>query len=398
MTKSLSARPRILFLFSDTGGGHRSAAEAIIEALELQFKGQFSAEMVDIFKQYAPQPLNRLPNWYPYMVRVPEMWGLGYWLSDGHGRARLITNTFWPYVRRAAQQLVQNHPSDLIVSVHPLATAPVLRALGRPRPPFVTVVTDMVSVHALWYHRRTDLCLVATEAARCRALRCGLLPEQVQVVGLPVADRFCQPAGDKTLLRQRLGWPQDRLVVLLVGGGEGMGPLEQTANAIAAANLPLALAVITGRNASLKTRLEGQMRGWPIPAFVYGFVRDMPAFMQAADILVTKAGPGTISEAFNAGLPMLLYSRLPGQEDGNITYVVEQGAGLWAPRSEDIVAALRRWIEHPEQRLRTAQACRRQARPQAARHIARILGSYVGLFQHSPNSEPLPAIPSTSEC
>jgi 1,2-diacylglycerol 3-beta-galactosyltransferase len=105
----------------------------------------------------------------------------------------------------------------------------------------------------------------------------------------------------------------------------------------------------------------------------------MPDFMQAADILVTKAGPGTISEALNAGLPMLLYSRLPGQEDGNVTYVVSEGAGLWTPRPEAIVAALRDWLAVPEQRQQAAAACRRLARPMAARQIARILAQQVNV-------------------
>ena len=377
MNNSAILRPRIMFLFSDTGGGHRSAAEAIIEALELEFDDHFIVEMVDVFKDYAPRPFNRMPDLYPKMVKIPQAWGLGYHLSDGHRRARLITAGAWPYIRRSIQSLVSQHPSDLIVSVHPLATAPTLRALGKNHPPFITVVTDLVSTHALWYHRRTDLCLVPTEAARQRALIHGLKADQVQVVGLPVADRFCQPPGDRQALRAKLGWPQDLPAILLVGGGEGMGPLEKTALAIAEARLPASLVVVAGRNQGLKARLEA--RAWAMPTFIYGFVREMPDFMGAADILVTKAGPGTVSEAINAGLPMILYSRLPGQEDGNVTFVIAEGIGSWAPRPDQIVDALYRWLEHPEQRARAAENCRRVARPQAARQIARILGEKVGI-------------------
>jgi len=366
-----------MFLFSDTGGGHRSATEAIIEALNLQYGDTFSAVMVDVFKDYAPRPLNRMPDLYPTMVKVPQVWGLGYRITNGHRRARLITASAWPYVRRSIRRLVAQHPCELIVSLHPLANAPVLRALGNDRPPFVTVVTDLVTTHALWYHRRTDLCLVPTEEARRRALRFGLRPEQLSVVGLPVADRFCQPPGDQRALREKLGWPQDRLVVLLVGGGDGMGPLEKTARAIARAGLRTTLVIIAGRNQSLKARLDAI--SWPMPTYTYGFVREMPDFMRASDILLTKAGPGTISEALNAGLPMILYSRLPGQEDGNITYVEAEGAGIWAPTPDKIITALRRWIEQPQERERAAEACRRQARPEAARQIAQILADTVGI-------------------
>ena len=141
-------QPNILFLFSDTGGGHRSATEAIIEALHLEYGNQYRTEMVDIFKDYAPPPLKMLPALYPRIVRAPQAWGLGYHLSNGPKRVSVLSASAWPYVRNAYRRLVREHPSDLIVSVHSLANEPVLRALGHERPPFITVVTDLVSVHA----------------------------------------------------------------------------------------------------------------------------------------------------------------------------------------------------------------------------------------------------------
>lgn len=364
-------RPHILFLFSDTGGGHRSATEAIIEALQLEYDEQVTTQMVDIFLDIAPRPLNYLPKWYPYMVRLPELWGFSYRISNGSRRARLIVESAYPYVRRSLHKVIKQNPADMIVSLHPLANDPFLHALGKHRPPFITVVTDLVTTHALWYEKGLDLCLVPTEAAYQRALLAGLKTEQVKVIGLPVADRFCQPIGDKNALRQQLGWPQDHLVVLLVGGGEGMGPIEKTAEAIAEANLPITLVIIAGRNVDLKQRLEA--RQWPMKTLIYGFVHEMPEFMQAADILVTKAGPSTITEALNAGLPIILYSRLPGQEDGNVDYVISEGVGVWAPKTSYIVSALQAWITHPKQLELAAEACCQAARPEAAREIARVL-------------------------
>lgn len=166
-------------------------------------------------------------------------------------------------------------------------------------------------------------------------------------------------------------------MILLVGGGEGMGPLEKTARAIVKAGLPASLAVVTGRNKDLKARLESY--SWPEDTYIYGFVHQMPDFMQAADILVTKAGPGTISEAFNAGLPLILYSRMPGQEDGNVSYVTSQGAGVWAPQPAEIVAALADWLANPGKHRQAAAAARRLARPQAAREVAHLLAAQVGI-------------------
>jgi 1,2-diacylglycerol 3-beta-galactosyltransferase len=283
----------------------------------------------------------------------------------------------WPYIRKAAYRLIEEHPCDLYVSVHPVVNAPMLRALGPDDPEYITVVTDLVSTHAFWYHHLADRVLVPTEPARQRGLMHGLQPDQVEVVGLPVADRFCHPTDSRRTTRARLGWPQDLPVILLMGGGEGMGPLEKTANAIASSGLKATLVVVTGHNRRLKARLEDTP--WSLPVFIYGFVREMPEFMLAADVMVTKAGPGTISESFIAGLPIIMYSRMPGQEDGNVTYVVDEGAGIWAPQPEEVVAALHEWLTDPASRCRAVAACHRLARPNASREIANQIARKVGI-------------------
>jgi 1,2-diacylglycerol 3-beta-galactosyltransferase len=371
--------PHIVFLFSDTGGGHRSASEAIIEAIDLEFPNQMTHEMVDLFREYAPPPLNKAPEIYPPLSRLPTAWGFGYRQTNSPRRIRNINNMAWPYIRRSIYRLMEEHPGDLIVSVHPLMNTPVLRTFKKRKHPFITVVTDMVSTHAAWFDSRADLIIVPTESARQNGITCGVPPEKLQVIGLPVADRFCKKNEEPLEIRARLGWPQDIPIILLVGGGEGMGPLEKTAHAIDDAKLEAALVIITGRNRELKTRLE--QRHWKIPISIYGFVHNMPDFMQASNVLVTKAGPGTISEACISGLPIILYSKIPGQEDGNVDYVVNEGAGVWAPEPEQVVATLHSWIKAPELRWQAASACRRIARPQAAREIARILAKHVGVTQ-----------------
>ena len=369
--------PHIIFLFSDTGGGHRSAAEAIIEAVNLEFPNQFHMEMVDIFKEYAPPPLNRAPEIYPPLSRMPSVWQFGYRALDGHKRSKAINDALWPYVSRSIWRLVNENPCDLFVSVHPLVNTPVLHALEHRSQPLVTVVTDLVSTHAFWYDPRATRVIVPTQAARERGLEMGVSPDQIDVIGLPVADRFCQPVGEKNMIREKLGWAQDVPTVVLVGGGEGMGPLEQTAMSINEAALPISLVIIAGRNRKLKAKLERQT--WNVPVYIYGFVRDMPDFMRAADILVTKAGPGTICEAFIAGLPLILYSKLPGQEDGNVSYVIDEKAGVWAPTHDKVVRTIKEWLDDPDKRQHVAETCRKLARPNAAREIARVLASGVGI-------------------
>jgi 1,2-diacylglycerol 3-beta-galactosyltransferase len=127
----------------------------------------------------------------------------------------------------------------------------------------------------------------------------------------------------------------------------------------------------------LKNSLEAQE--WENPTFIYGFTQEMPDFMRAADAIVTKAGPGTIAEALAAGLPIILYAKLPGQEDGNVTYVENSGVGVWAPEPLKVVRTLTRWICRPAERAEVITNCNHAARPDAARLIARTLGEKIGL-------------------
>lgn len=358
----------MLFLFSDTGGGHRSAAQAIIEALEVYFPDQVTTEMLDFFVEYAPPPFDMAVTTYAPMAQVPDLWELGYKLSNGKYRSKLVQDVLWPYIRKAAERLVDEHPCDIFLSVHPIINTPILRTLGAAHKPYIIVVTDMVTTHAFWYNDNATMTLVPTEEAKQRGLEIGMSDAQLQVVGQPIGDKFRRQSESKKRLREKLGLPQDRIIVLMVGGGEGMGPIEETVLAVDQARLDLTMAIITGRNEALKDSLE--QADLQTDAIVYGFVDNMPDLMNAADIILTKAGPGTISEAFTAGLPIVLYSRMPGQEEGNVDYVVEKGAGVWAPYPEQVVTILRYWLDHPDERQKVAKTAKRLARPDASKDIA----------------------------
>jgi 1,2-diacylglycerol 3-beta-galactosyltransferase len=365
---------KIVIFFSDAGGGHRSAGEAIIEALKAQHGVDVQITMVDGLKQYTPYPFNRFPDWYPAMIRGRRMWKYGYDITDGRRRARLPFLLAWPCVRGAIRRMVADHPADVYVAVHWIYLIPLLRVLGRPRPPVITVVTDLISIHAWWCYPHVDMCIVPTQPARNRVVGCGMAAEKVHVVGLPVAARFCQPPGDKAQMRAKVGWGTARPVVLVVSGGDGMGPLYEISQAISASGINCELAVVAGRNLALQKKLQAAT--WNVPVHIYGFVNTMPDLMQVADIIITKAGPGTICEAFNAGLPIVLYDYLPGQEAGNVGYVVDNGAGVFADNPRTVVVALDGWIganARPSALAQVAANSKKLARPEAAKQIAELI-------------------------
>lgn len=363
---------RILFLFSDTGGGHRAAAEAIRDALYLRYENQVRVEMIDVFRAYTPFPFKYMPEMYPWIINYSKTsWGLSYRLTNTKESARLLSRGMYVSIEKGLKRMFREHPADVVVCVHSILTNPSMSALSRAerRPPFITVVTDLVSTHMFWYDKRVDRCLVPTQPAFERGLESGLRPEQMRITGLPVHPRFAQGLKDKASARHELGWDADLPTILMVGGGEGMGPLFKTARAINDANLKCQLVIIAGRNKLLKDKLDTSE--WNQPTHIYPFVTDMPTLMAGADILVTKAGPATISEACIAGLPLILNDAIPGQETGNVDYVVENGAGVFAPSVREVVDAVTDWLAEGKAGLqRRSDNARRLGRPEAVWTIA----------------------------
>jgi 1,2-diacylglycerol 3-beta-galactosyltransferase len=203
-----------------------------------------------------------------------------------------------------------------------------------------------------------------------------LKPEQMRITGLPVHPRFAKALTDKATARAQLGWDPELPAILVVGGGEGMGPIFKTVRAIDSRHMKCQLAVIAGRNQALQDRLFEN--DWNQPTYIYGFVTDMPRLMAAADILVTKAGPATISEACIAGLPMILYDAIPGQETGNVDYVVENHAGVFAPSPRAVAESVEVWLAGGRDGLeRRSHNARRIARPNAVWEIADEVWAYA---------------------
>lgn len=375
MGTSCKQGKRLLFLYANTGGGHRSVARAVERAVRGTY-GNARIQLVDVLEEYAPWPFCQLDHLYPYMTRMKGWpWAIGYHLSNGARRADLIFRSCWPLVRESAQRLLRDHPADVIVCCHYLFNYPILNAVNGTRTPVVTVVTDFIASHAFWFSPGATRYLVPTPEARNQAQGFGIPEGRVSVVGLPVDPEFVSlvdtdPAG----IRRKLGLLPDLPVVLVVGGAEGMGPLKSVCEAIAATNVRAQLAVITGRNEEARADLAEKT--WSLPVRIEGFVENMHEWMRAADLLVTKAGPSTINEALVLGVPMVLSAALPGHERRNVDFVVEAGAGIYAPTPEKVGQAVLRLLGDGAQKVvEMSRAARSLARPDAAWNAAEIIMS-----------------------
>lgn len=408
--------PLVLFLIADTGGGHRSAANALRAAMDLiaaespQFDQPahsagidprllpfsphnlipakwngvmrpWRGDVRDIIQECGRQPLRRSANLYgPTVEKTPRVYA-GFWHATNtratYAALAVVTSSL---LRRGLSELLERMRPDVIVSVHGLLTKPTLRIMRRlgVKVPFITVVTDLVRFHRAWAEPKVDVCTVPTAEARELTIALGMPPEKIKLLGMPIHPKFCLPPAERATTLTALGLDPERFTVLLVGGGEGMGSLGEAARAVAHARLPVQMIVVTGRNKTLCTALDAERQTLGTPAKILGFVQNMPDLMRAADVIVTKAGPGAIAESLACGLPIILSGAVPGQEVGNIDYVVEQGVGVLARTPEAIVAEVRRLVlSDPAVLAAMRERSRSLSNPRASFDIAQLIFSYV---------------------
>ncbi|KAL6985142.1 Monogalactosyldiacylglycerol synthase 1, chloroplastic [Sarracenia purpurea var. burkii] len=378
---------KVLILMSDTGGGHRASAEAIKAAFNEEFGDEYQVFVTDLWTDHTPWPFNQLPRSYSFLVKHGPLWKMTYYASVPrvvHQSNFALQSTF--IAREVAKGLMKYQP-DIIISVHPLMQHVPLRILRAKdllkKIVFTTVITDLSTCHPTWFHKLVTRCYCPTEEVAKRAVKAGLQPSQIKVFGLPVRPSFVKHVRPKDVLRRELGMDEDLPAVLLMGGGEGMGPIEATARVLGKTlydenvGEPIGqVLVICGRNKKLANRLLSI--DWKIPVQVKGFVTKMEECMGACDCIITKAGPGTIAEAMIRGLPIILNDYIAGQEAGNVPFVVENGFGKFSKSPKEIANIVAQWFGPKADELKVmSQNALRLARPDAVFKIVHDLHELV---------------------
>lgn len=378
---SQPARRALLFLFADTGGGHRASATAVAAEVAATHGDDFRVELVDPFAELSPRALAAIVGLYAPLVRhAPWAWGALWHATDNRLAVRTLraagTRLVGPGLRTAMDCL---QPAA-VVSFHPLVNhtaARLLRERGTPAIPLITVVTDLVDIHATWTCADASAVITASAGGLDHCRRAGIPADRCLDLGLPVGHAFTRaPAhgSERDRLRQRLGLERDAFTVLLCGGGEGTGGLSRRLRALLGSRLPLQLVVVCGRNERLRDELRALRATAPARLLIEGFVSNMAEWMAAADVAVTKAGPGTIAEAACTGTPLLLTSYVPGQERGNVDHVTAVGAGRYVPRPADLVGTIAELSSRGSPALAAMRrALATAARPQAAACTAELV-------------------------
>jgi processive 1,2-diacylglycerol beta-glucosyltransferase len=362
-------------LSASVGEGHTTAAQAVSAAVS-ELLTDARCDVVDSYR-YASHVFHRVAsNGYIGMVKMlPALYA---YIYDQAERATSVSGfKMWlhHYTAVNLRQLVEKADPDVVVCTHafPCGAMADFKRSFADAPPVVGVVTDFV-VHPFWIHRNIDAYAVATPAMRQALLNHGVAHDRVTVTGIPVDPRFAVPASPRAL-RRALGIDPDKTTVLLMGGGLGIGPLEKAMIAIDRLPHAAQTVVVVGKNAALERRLRDTARQLRRRAHVLGFVPNVYDYMRAADVLVSKPGGMTSSEALAAELPLIMLRPLPGQEERNTRYLEDRGVGIRVESSVELAQALNRLLGEPRVLERMRQAARELAKPHAAAAVARIIES-----------------------
>ena len=371
--------PRIAILHATAGSGHKSAAIAIAHAIGNLAPGVQVRE-VDALVFASRFYRSTYAQGYSAMAqRAPRLWGALYALwaqqrvNKSAGPAREALDRL---ALRGLVRVVERERPDAIVCTHflPVEALYPIRGRGRLDVPLHVVITDFTA-HPLWAYPHVDRYFVASDTVADELASHGVPRERIEVTGIPVDPRFALMNG-RDNVRARFGFSPDRPLVLVMGGGGGVGPMAELAERLMRLAAEPQVVVLCGTNAALLRQIEALGVASAGRVRALAFTPHVDLLLEAADLVVSKAGGLTCAEALVKHTPLVVFRPTPGQEVGNARYLEAGGAAVHADSLDTVAATVSRWLADPQALERARDNARRLARPRAAEDIAkRVLES-----------------------
>lgn len=371
----MKPKKRVLVLIADAGFGHRSAANAIISALQEKHGDQLEISLVNpLDDKRAPFFLRDAQEEYDRIVKeIPNLYEFGFKASDRSVPVAFIDSTLVVLLFELMWDLIKKKEPDVIVTTYPIYQGAIIQVLRARRLciPLITAVTDLISVHRLWFNPHVDACLVPTVEVEKLALKNKVPENKIYITGIPIHTSISHETRDKNLIRKELGWDENLTTILAVGS-QRVSQMTEALKALNHYGAPLQLVAVAGKDEKGYRSLKATE--WHQKVHIYDYVENIPAFMKASDIILCKAGGLITSEALACGLPSILIDVIPGQETGNADFVVDHHAGAVAKEPMQVLEILSHWLMNDQKELRQiARNAARVGKPQAAYKAAGIV-------------------------
>ncbi len=364
---------RVLIATVTAGAGHLQAAAALEEAWRTM-RPRDTVERVDVL-DFMPKLYRKLyvEGYVKVVEHAPELWAMVFKKTDNPALARKLTKLRRSISKYRTHKFVSHlrrFDPEVVLCTHYMPLEIMGQLKDDPklafRPLVVSVVTDF-EAHALWMEPCVNLYCVAAEETKARLVARGAEPGAVVATGTPIAAKFSATI-DPDGIRKRMGLRDDLPVLLVLSGGFGMGPVAKILGELNKVTMPVQIVVVCGRNEELRRELAVAERRHP--THVLGFATNMHELMAVSDLVLSKPGGLTSSEALAMGRPMFVIDPIPGQEAANSDFLLEHGAAAKVNRVEDLPFRLEKLLSSPKLATMAGEA-RRLGRPQAAPAVCR---------------------------
>jgi processive 1,2-diacylglycerol beta-glucosyltransferase len=363
---------KILFLSVSAGAGHMRAAEALRRTAEQNIPDVVTRHL-DVM-EYVPSAMRKLyTDFYILLVNsYPTLWGMLYQRSadadpDGpvHKFRRAVERMGTGDLRKAVSEFAP----DAIVCTHFLPAEVLTHELrhGRLNIPVWVQVTDF-DLHAMWVIPGMTGFFAASDEIAFRMRANQIESQRVHVTGIPVMPEFGE-AHDREACCRRFALEPARKTIMLMGGGAGVGKLDEVAGMLMRLAHDFQLIVLAGRNEQALAKLQAIAVSHPGRLFPFGFTLEVAPLMACADLLITKPGGLTTSESLAVGVPMIVYAPIAGQEERNADYLLEQGAALKAIDAVSLEYRVHALLTDPARLRRMRECAKNIGRPHAARDV-----------------------------
>jgi len=368
---------RILLLSMKAGDGHLRAAEAVQSALA-ERQRDYDVVHMDVLQHTSALFRAGFSSIHKMLVsHMPSIWRMLYERTEAQqtqSRFKRMAGYLQSLQTRGIRNAVLNHQPSYVICTHftPAAAVAALRRRGEYSGQLGVVLTDY-DVHPVWIHPGVDCYFVATQAMAAVLRQRGIAESQIQVTGIPVLPVFSQDYPEKRIMRRYLGLNENLPTVLISGGGGGMGGIDRTAAELARVFPETQFLAVAGHNKAAFESMRKVSAAGVANLVPLSYVRNMHELMAASDIAVSRCGGMTSSECLAMGLPMIVTNPIPGQEERNLHFLLENGAALHAQSFAHLVYKLRRVLNEGELSGRMRQAAQATARPSAAATIAAVV-------------------------
>ncbi|MFA6217257.1 MAG: glycosyltransferase [Candidatus Omnitrophota bacterium] len=323
---------KIIVVYASAGRGHQQAAEALFSHCKEHY-ATTDIEVVDILK-YTNSFFSFLYSRGYYVVasHLGFLWAFLFSITYNDGIRWLFNKLSWGCANRFRKFLVERNP-DIIISTHffPADIAAGLKGQKRIASRLVTIITDF-GVHPLWINRGCDDYVVACEATKKEVLAFGITEDKIKIFGIPVRESFGRSFKRSNPL----------FSVLLFTGSFGFSFIEEIVALLAD---KAHLWVVCGNNAALYNRLKKKARKG---IELFGYTEDIPRIMSEVDVVITKPGGLSISEALAINLPIVFTRGIFGQESANARILIGYGCAVASKNLPEIQSLILELKSHPE--------------------------------------------------